>query len=413
MIDDSRLAEALGIGSIPDDELVAIVSSIFPFSRWENTDRGSRRRISYFHPEHGHVLDLIFGKDRRSITGCHVGAGLTVEFLQSLQEQCSAAIADEAGYKIRRVVLFSIPEVKGFWKHSDEWQILPAPDEAPRPGFLSGEHPFTFEFRVCSSTNFVVNMTRQGRRISELHCLLSLLLGGRITREWPNHPHHWMLLREPTTSGSQTVYANEGYLVEGFIAEADDFTNVWGKRELSVVPDGDYYARRGIGIDDELEVPTCLDLAFNLFENAEAETRDKFLRAAYWFDAAYRAWNTSKALSYIAAINAIEVLVPSHTADPCPSCKRDRSPGPTKRFRDFVEEYAAVESEGARTEMYSFRSALVHGDYLHNMDSPLAWGALTPGAAEHRELHDSALSVARTALRTWLLNTGHAERAAT
>jgi hypothetical protein len=132
--------------------------------------------------------------------------------------------------------------------------------------------------------------------------------------------------------------------------------------------------------------------------------RDQLLRASYWLDAALRAWETSKSLSYGAAINAIETLMPKQKADPCPTCSRDRSPGPTAGFRDFVETYAASEGAEARDAMYRFRSALVHGHRLHSMDLPSPWGALVPGEIEHRELHSTAFAVARTAVLTWFLN---------
>jgi len=138
---------------------------------------------------------------------------------------------------------------------------------------------------------------------------------------------------------------------------------------------------------------------------ADVRMRDQMLRASYWLDAASRTWETSRSLSYVAAINAIETLMPKQKADPCPTCSRDRSPGPTAGFRDFVETYAAAEGTDARVAMYRFRSALVHGHRLHSMDLPSTWGALARSEVEDRELHDTAFAVARTAVRTWFLNT--------
>ncbi len=100
-----------------------------------------------------------------------------------------------------------------------------------------GEHPFVLEYRVRRSANFQVTETRRWKRFWELHLLLSLLLHGRITRELRSHPHHWMLLREPTADGSQTVYANEGYMIAGFVARADDFTTPSGHRKLAWLAD--------------------------------------------------------------------------------------------------------------------------------------------------------------------------------
>lgn len=398
MISAAELGDALGLGRVRDEELVGLLSSVLPLSQTESGDR-----VSYFHTEHGHALDVVYDK-RGRIVRCDPGPALTNELTATLRERAAAALAPDTGFEVRRDVLFSVPEVKGFWRHGDDWQILPAPAAAQRPGFLMGEHPFVLEYRVRRSANFQVTETRRWKRFWELHLLLSLLLHGRITRELHSHPHHWMLLREPTADGSQTVYANEGYMIAGFVARADDFTAPGGHRKLAVVPDNEYYAQRGIGVDDDVTVPSCLDAFFDRLETVDVRMRDQLLRASYWLDAALRAWETSKSLSYGAAINAIETLMPKQKADPCPTCSRDRSPGPTAGFRDFVETYAAAEGAKAREAMYRFRSALVHGHRLHSMDLPGPWGALVPGEIEHRELHGTAFAVARTAVRAWFLN---------
>jgi hypothetical protein len=101
-------------------------------------------------------------------------------------------------------------------------------------------------------------------------------------------------------------------------------------------------------------------------------------------------------------INAIETLFPEREGHTCPACERFHdSPGPTARFRAFVETYAAGEEFEARDAVYNLRSTLVHG--LHGLDTPRSWGALEPGVEEHRSLHDAAVAVARTAIRKWFL----------
>jgi hypothetical protein len=397
MINAATLGDALRLGQVADEELVGIFGTVFLLARWESNDR-----VNYFHSEQGHVLDVVYSK-RGQILGFEPGPGLTDELIAELREQVDAAFAQDAGVEVRRGLLFGMPPVNSFWRHGDDWQILPAPPQAPRPSFLMGDHPFVLEYRVRSSSAFSVALMRRSRRYWELHLLLSLLLRGRITRETPESQHHWVILPEPMPNGRQTAYVNEGYLVgEGFVLVADDFSDPSEYQQLAVVPDDDYYARRGVQ-RDEMDVPACLDVFFDRFEAANARTRDQLLRASYWLDAAYRVWHTSKSLSFIATINAVEVLVPEVNEDRCPECGRDRSPGPTARFHDFVETYAAAEGAEERKALYQLRSAFVHGGALHNLDIPRAWG-MEPHVMRHHELHDIALKVSRAAIRTWFLS---------
>jgi hypothetical protein len=76
----------------------------------------------------------------------------------------SGKAADDCGIEVRRDVLFSGRELRGFWRHHDEWQILPAPPEAPRPRALYDEQAFALEYRVRTSANDIVSLTRRRRR---------------------------------------------------------------------------------------------------------------------------------------------------------------------------------------------------------------------------------------------------------
>jgi hypothetical protein len=220
MINAATLGDALRLGEVADEELTGIFGTVFPLARWESNDR-----VNYFHSEQGHVLDVVYSK-RGQILRFEPRPGLTDELVAELREHVDAAFAQDAGVEIRRGLLFGMPPVNGFWRHGDDWQILPAPPQAPRPRALMGDHPFVLEYRVRSSSAFSVALMRRSRRYWELHLLLSLLLRGQITRETFEPQHHWVILPEPMPNGLQTAYVNEGYLVgEGFLLVADDFSD--------------------------------------------------------------------------------------------------------------------------------------------------------------------------------------------
>lgn len=116
------------------------------------------------------MLDLVYGT-KGNVMRCEPGPELTDEIVAMLHECTEAAFESDTGFEVRRTIMFSVPEVKGFWRHDDEWQILPAPPNAPQPGFQLGEHPLILEYRVRRSTNDAIAIMRSRRHYWEL-CLL-------------------------------------------------------------------------------------------------------------------------------------------------------------------------------------------------------------------------------------------------
>src|SRR5205814_946672 len=111
---------------------------------------------------------------------------------------------------------------------------------------------------------------------------------------------------------------------------------------------------------------------------------------------------------FLACVQAIETLVERPPARPCPTCSKDRGPGPTKLFREFVEKYC-LSSDVDQTviqNLYSVRSALAHGRYLFQLDeAPWALNLGATVASDHElEMSRSVLTLAKDGLRNWLLS---------
>jgi hypothetical protein len=106
-------------------------------------------------------------------------------------------------------------------------------------------------------------------------------------------------------------------------------------------------------------------------------------------------------------VQAIETLLDRPSPVPCPECKRDMGPGPTRLFRDFVARYCSDSGVDGKvvSELYSVRSALAHGHYLFQLDEApwsLNMGAMIARAGED-EIYRSAIRIAKSGLRNWLL----------
>ena len=111
--------------------------------------------------------------------------------------------------------------------------------------------------------------------------------------------------------------------------------------------------------------------------------------------------------SFAALVSAIESLTERgaiHRFN-CPACDEPTQhelPGATKRFHDFVDKYAAGASlKKRRDQMYEFRSDILHGSKLMQLDQDLALQSNPPWWNEHA-LHGELWGLTRVALRNWL-----------
>ena len=201
-----------------------------------------------------------------------------------------------------------------------------------------------------------------------------------------------------------TKWVQPGYFIPNWIYQSSDFTTVDSISPLPEVSDDVYRTRRGLGTDDVFEIPAVLGQVLNASQAAAPEKRGRFLRACYWYERSGAAWNMSVSLGHIAAVNAIETIMPPGSEDRCPECGMNRAAGPTRRFRDFVERYASLVAEEDRQRVYGLRSALVHGGQVFDIDRPGAFGALIPRDQNQRDTYSAARIIARDAITNWLLD---------
>jgi hypothetical protein len=101
-------------------------------------------------------------------------------------------------------------------------------------------------------------------------------------------------------------------------------------------------------------------------------------------------------------VNALEVLLPESERDPCPTCKLDRSPGPTRKLKILLDTYAPQLDLGDRRELYRLRSDLVHGRLILGLDLPQGFGALVPRDWSQRETLEAAHRASRVVAVNWL-----------
>jgi hypothetical protein len=137
-----------------------------------------------------------------------------------------------------------------------------------------------------------------------------------------------------------------------------------------------------------------------------AKERQKFRRAAQWIYAAHALWEHHTSSYFIALVAAVEALMPPPgQSDSCTECGKDRSPGPTQRFQDFVEEYAPVtdQEERNRKWLYKIRSDLAHGRELLRYDAAPWDSSLSTSYLKELEAFEQMSRIVRWVIVNWLL----------
>ena len=86
--------------------------------------------------------------------------------------------------------------------------------------------------------------------------------------------------------------------------------------------------------DRQVRSPAVLDPPLNASYAVTPETRDRFQHACDWYEHSRAAWTISVTLGHIAAVNAIETMMPRGWPEP--------STGITLRFYVFVERAARL-----------------------------------------------------------------------
>jgi hypothetical protein len=391
------LTDELAIANVDHDELVTLLAASFPLGEWHGDD------TVVYRAQGGEIAVTLRYRGSR-LVDVESGPGLSVETREKLRNDV-ATLAAAHEMVVRRDVFFNVLPVDGYWRYRDQWQIVPAPPNAPRPPVVIADYPFIVELRVPRHPgSAMLDAAIRERRAWELQLILNVVLRGQIKRFGARAPEHTWAHVEDTDGALRARWVQPGYFIPDWTYESSDFTLIDELRALPGVSDDVYRTRRGIGSNDVFEIPDVLAPLLDAYHGVAPKTRDRFQHACYWYERSGAAWNVSVSLGHIAAVNAIEAIMPPGTEDRCPECGLNRAPGFTRRFHDFIERYAPRVPEDDREEIYKLRSKLVHHGHMFDVDRPGPWGALIPRERKQLNTYQAARVVARDAIINWLLD---------
>lgn len=292
---------------------------------------------------------------------------LTNDEIVELEEALVEALRPVAN-EYRRFPLFSHRPVSGAIGFEGWFQIIPAPATAPQPTSGWGGYVSVLEVCVQGSSLAMLVGQRAYRQAREIELLLSSTTVAGFRLPIHNSEPIWVL--DPDNQWQprqlQRGYSNAG--VAGTIPKFSDISNM---EHIELLPIYGYFDGRSQGSSDNAVLPETFPFLASKFHALNKEEKIRFLRAAHWVMHIDEVWRISRSAAYIAAVSAIESLLPPppRSEPPCPSCGNKKTEGLTQRFAEFVDTMAGgAIPRKQRLDFYSRRSRMVHGQSIARND---------------------------------------------
>ena len=348
-------------------------------------------------------------------------------------------IAKESELEVGRVVVQGASPLTGYYRFKDLIQICPL--KSPQKHIASGRSkfpfPFLLEFKYRTSKNPGIRIHRMQHAKENAILILNLLIYGGISdvninsnnKLWVSVPTDWRDPNEeeiemfcdykhPTSMDCTNMYLNPSFRLDKSDINYDNFASLEGLNSIELIDFKKYYQKLGVGIDDEINLPSIVDIYLNKYFSIEDKT--KINRALYWLLKHHETWEVSKSISFNCLIQSIEVLMESqnNTAscsendcvqtkilnDICDKCEAPiTGVGPTKAFRDFVEKYAGDIPKNIKNDLYGLRSSIAHGSLTLEMDSP-GYGGFDAKSHNQQHLMDIGRKTVVVCLLNWMMN---------
>jgi len=321
-------------------------------------------------------------------------------------------IYGDHGYLIRHRILFSQKPLKGQFQWKDDFRIKPCLNNSQigkglawgmdhlglmaTKQYLGPPFPFILEVRTKKSPNILIETNRYLEALDFYQWLLTLLLPHSLkSPAVGNGQPKWTILQIENVPEYHLAYeafnAHESDIETGENFSVSEIPNV-----ARYSGNEDYYNHLWFQ-SSEIELPVEMEDKLHLFDNLPKESKENFRRSLYWFNVGSKLYNQEQ-LSIIPFSIAIECLLPNPSNEVCPTCTKPLGDGPTKLFKDFMENHLSLPEniEHLKKGIYPKRSSMVHGSFALAADH----GFFSIEKDENTELITE--SFIRRALIDWL-----------
>lgn len=370
-------------------------------------DGGISESVPFYLPMAGDTCQIVIKYKNKKINSLLPGkafdAGRWAEASSLIN-----GLVDGGQKRVGRQIGFSAKRVSGNWRGANSnIQICAPPANAPLPNELIAENPFVLEFPFVQSGISRIDNYRLGREHCRYCRVLNVILFSHIQFHGIRQKKFWAQLwpKDGQPDSVEYRWVQNGYFVD--IGEVVAEGHSSPSDPLAMVFSSSVYYLPQTFHGDYLTVPDNLDSLLCNYQSLTLENKEKFDRAAYWFDIAYRQWEISASASYFSLVAAIEALSGKVESDKvkCDQCGIEYKPiasGAIRAFKDFLEKYAqGTGLNGQRNKMYSLRSNIAHGSGLLLLDNEYYFG-WDPVSERERDLQWELWRVTKMAMLNWL-----------
>jgi hypothetical protein len=398
MSSDPNLFERFHADTVAPGELLHVFLNYF-----QSAVQPRLNEVLYRGGETTHALKVCFAGAR--IRDIIAGPGLTTADVDFLESQVASELLGPSKTDVASTVMFSASPVQGWFRYRDSFQILPAPEGAPRPHFLLADHPFILQFEFPACSNPFIHSMRMTERRRQLSLVLAGLLAGSVKSLVGSATHHWVISAPSSGEVPRAGYMQEGYWWPGLFTGSKGFKSTEDMAGLQQIPAVKYYFRFGIEPASVFDIPDNFVALLDQFGALSAGLKDQFLRACYWCDFSNSVIQRSRSAAFMSLVSAVEALMPPpHLEAPrCPQCRRSAGSSITSRFADFIEQMVPTGqgTEAVRKRLYQVRSALSHGGRLLHSDRMVGFG-LSPDSRQESEDFWAVQRFVKVVLVNWL-----------
>ncbi len=256
---------------------------------------------------------------------------------------------------VKKYIMFSDLPISGFYKFDDVFQMIPPPDDWPKPRATIGHHPILIEYKDEIAV--------------ELIDLLSVFSNYYFFQYSNNQAWFIDLANHKNDSvWGQEVYKSD--IVNQIEFESEDFSK--HEKEIDFIEHNEYFnTYAGRLRTDPINFPESLSDLYRKYLSLDTEKRKAYRNASILFKSGLllKDERINLSLAYVSFISCIETLIYyEHKDEDIERCKhcgqlRYRT---TRKFKDFMEKYISKDKDFQKysQDIYNIRSQIIHRGQL-------------------------------------------------